>query len=229
MRRTLGKGMAVAAVAAGVLSLYGGSALADSRAQGAAWMPHGDDIQAPANLSVDACGNSHDAAAALNPAAADSCATMTTHVRPGQGAGRPSEEPAGPGHGGSDHSDDRPGPGGDHSTPLSGGETTPPPHSGEETTRLPYGAGDRTPPGGGHGTLPGGGHITAPSGGETTPPVAGHTPPPGGGDGEFPGQSPMLSHTGGAGPAMIAPSAVSAALIAAGVFLYRRGRSAARR
>jgi LPXTG-motif cell wall-anchored protein len=39
----------------------------------------------------------------------------------------------------------------------------------------------------------------------------------------------MLPHTGGDSRAMVATSAASAALIAAGAILYRRGRSAARR
>ncbi|MCE0444711.1 LPXTG cell wall anchor domain-containing protein [Streptomyces tricolor] len=39
----------------------------------------------------------------------------------------------------------------------------------------------------------------------------------------------MLPHTGGDGRTMMATSAASAALIAAGAILYRRGRAATRR
>ncbi|MEW2509089.1 chaplin family protein [Streptomyces sp. NPDC046870] len=85
------------------------------------------------------------------------------------------------------------------------GRTSPPPYGGEESAPRPYG--------GGEGASPGTGRST----------------PPGGGEAEFPGKPPTLPHTGGAGPAMIAASAVSAALIAAGLILYRRGRSASRR
>lgn len=185
--------MSLAAVAAGVLSLYGGSALADSRAQGAgqasAGVLSGDGTQDPAN-PVDDCGDPVDAATAPNPSSADSCATTTAHDRPDQGAGRPAEEPAGPGNGGSG------GPGHDGSDDSGRGRAENPGHAGTD--------------GSGHGASKDPGY-----GGST--------------DSGSPGQPPTLPHTGGARPAMIATSAASAALIAAGVILYRRGRSASRR
>ncbi|MFF5531786.1 chaplin [Streptomyces cinerochromogenes] len=283
MRQTLSKGMAVAAAATGMLSLYGGAALADSRADGAAQgspgVLSGNSVQAPVTVPVNVCGNSVDAAAALNPAFGNSCVTAghgsngrpgsehhEEHGAPGNhsdygtpvdhsGYGTPVDHP---GHGTPGDSTGRPGPGGDHSTPPTGGgrttpppyggkETPPPSYGGEETTPPPYGGettppgggygsppggGHSTPPGGGHSTPPGGGHTTPPyGGGESTPPGTGYTPPPGGGGGgvEHPGQPPVLAHTGGDGPAMMATSAASAALITAGAILYRRGRATARR
>ncbi|MGC4996596.1 LPXTG cell wall anchor domain-containing protein, partial [Streptomyces sp. DT195] len=67
-----------------------------------------------------------------------------------------------------------------------------------------------------HTTPPPGGHTTPPPGGHTTPPPGGHTTPP------------TLPHTGGDSRAMWATSAASAALIAGGVLLYRRGRTTSR-
>ncbi|MFF8903576.1 chaplin [Streptomyces olivaceoviridis] len=257
MRQTLSKGMAVAAAATGVLSLYGGSALADSDAHGAAQgspgVLSGNNIQVPVNIPVNVCGNSVDAAAALNPAFANSCAT---HGRWSESA---DEEHAGSGNGGSQNSGhggsgntgygdsgghhSTPPSGGGHSAPpYGGGKTTPPAYGGEETTPPPYGGGKTPPPpyggeettppahGGGKTTPPpyGGGETTRPpyGGEEGTPPGGGHATPPGG---EYPEEPPVLAHTGGDGPAMIATSAASAALIAAGAVLYRRGRSASRR
>ncbi|UFR04394.1 DUF320 domain-containing protein [Streptomyces sp. Go40/10] len=287
MRQTLSKGMAVAAAATGMLSLYAGAALADSRADGAAQgspgVLSGNNVQAPVTVPVNVCGNSVDAAAALNPAFANSCANVGHAANTnGQAGGEHHEEYGAPG----DHSDygspaDHSGYGSpvDHSTPPTGGsttappyggkettpppyggkettpppyggkETTPPPYGGKETTPPPYGGKDTTPPpyggkettpppyGGGYGSPPGGGHSTPPGGhttppyggDESTPPGTGHTPPPGGGGEEHPPQPPVLAHTGGDGPAMIATSAASAALITAGAILYRRGRATARR
>ncbi|GGS46041.1 chaplin [Streptomyces cinerochromogenes] len=248
MRQTLSKGMAVAAAATGMLSLYAGAALADSRADGAAQgspgVLSGNNVQAPVTVPVNVCGNSVDAAAALNPAFANSCANVGHAANTnGQAGGEHHEEYGAPG----DHSDY--GSPVDHSTPPTGGsttappyggkettpppyggkETTPPPYGGKETTPPPYGGGYGSPPGGGHSTPPGG-HTTPPYGGdESTPPGTGHTPPPGGGGEEHPPQPPVLAHTGGDGPAMIATSAASAALITAGAILYRRGRATARR
>ncbi|MGZ0200164.1 chaplin family protein [Streptomyces sp. RM1] len=110
---------------------------------------------------------------------------------------------------------------GDETTPPPsyGNETTPPPSYGNESTPPPsYGSESTPPPSYGDDTTPppyGGGETTSPP--ETTPPT---TPPPG---------HPSLPHTGGNARAMIATSAASAALIAAGAVLYRRGRSTARR
>ncbi|MFF9581625.1 chaplin family protein [Streptomyces achromogenes] len=191
MRQTLSKGMAVAAVATGVLSWYGGTALADSDAhgttQGSPGVLSGNNVQVPVNVPVNVCGNSVDVAAALNPAFGNSCANVGHAPRPQESTGH---------HDGYGDSDDfghgtRPSPdthttppyGNDKPTtpPYGGGETTPPPYGGEETTSPPYGGEETTsPPYGGEETTP------PPYGGEeTTPPPYGGeetTPPPYGGE-----------------------------------------------
>ncbi|MEV0484652.1 chaplin family protein [Streptomyces sp. NPDC050508] len=110
--------------------------------------------------------------------------------------------------------------GGDHTPPPTGGNHTPPPPTGGDHTPPPPTGGNHTPP------PTGGDHTPPPTGGNHTPPPTGgdHTPPPGGGSHTPP---PVLAHTGS--EAMLATSAVSAALIAGGTILYRRGRAAARR
>ncbi|MFI6351905.1 chaplin [Streptomyces sp. NPDC050743] len=199
MRQTLSRGMVVAAAATGVLSLYGGgSALADSGAQGAAQgsagVLSGNNVQAPVNVPVNVCGNTVDVVAALNPAFGNSCVNAHGSTK--------------------DHSAHRHRPVRESTPPPYGGdESTPPPHGGEVTSPPPYSGDESTPPSGGE--------TTPPSGGETTPP-----PPPGGG--HHYGAPPSLPDTGGEGPAMLGASAASAALIGAGALLYRRGRAARR-
>ncbi|KIE28079.1 hypothetical protein LK08_05265 [Streptomyces sp. MUSC 125] len=206
MRQTLSKGMVVAAAATGVLSLYSASAaLADSHAHGAAQgspgVLSGNNIQAPVNIPVNICGNSVDAAAALNPAFGNSCANQYVPSghwgNPYRGQHRDSDDSDDSGYGDSGGYGDHPGSGGHHPTPP------------------PYGGGGTTPPGGGQSTPPGGGGTTPPGGG--------------GGGHHHPGSPPSLPHTGGESQAMLATSAASAVLIAAGAILYRRGRTAARR
>ncbi|MFF7092594.1 chaplin family protein [Streptomyces rubradiris] len=202
MRQTLSKGMAVAAAATGVLSWYGGTALADSHAhgttQGSPGVLSGNNVQVPVNVPVNICGNSVDAAAALNPAFANSCANVGHAPRPQESTQHPDE------YGDSDDSGHsaRPSPEDTHTTPPygsdkpapsphGGGETTSPPYGGGETTSPPYGGGETTSPpyGGGETTSPpyGGGETTSPpyGGGETTsPPYGGDetTSPPYGGE-----------------------------------------------
>ncbi|MGW7791973.1 chaplin, partial [Streptomyces tricolor] len=98
MRQTLSKGMAVAAAATGMLSLYGGAALADSHAQGAAQGAPGvlavNHVQVPVNVPVNVCGNSVDAGAALNPAFGNSCAAAG-HGSTGRGGSEHSEDHTG--------------------------------------------------------------------------------------------------------------------------------------
>ncbi|MEV4341702.1 chaplin family protein, partial [Streptomyces sp. NPDC049590] len=178
MRHTLSKGLAVAAAATGVLSWYGGTALADTHAhgttQGSPGVLSGNNVQVPVNVPVNVCGNSVDAAAALNPAFGNSCANVGHSPRPQESTPHPG------GYGDSDDSGARPSPGGTHTAPPYGGEETPPPpRGGGETTPPPYGGGETTPPpyGGGETTPPpyGGGETTPPpyGGGETTPPPYG--------------------------------------------------------
>ncbi|KAA0909427.1 chaplin [Streptomyces apricus] len=116
MRQTLSKGMVVAAAATSILSLYSSQAFADSDASGAAadspGVLSGNNVQAPLDVPVNACGNSADVVAALNPAFGNSCDTSAgkhrkpdaSHHGASSGHGAPSGQGAHHGHG-SDHGD----------------------------------------------------------------------------------------------------------------------------
>ncbi|WP_305129630.1 chaplin, partial [Streptomyces parvulus] len=69
--------MVAAAAATGILSLCGSPALADSHADGAAknspGAASGNAVQAPVDVPVNACGNTVDVIAALNPAFGNEC------------------------------------------------------------------------------------------------------------------------------------------------------------
>ena len=251
MRQTLGKGMVAAAAATSILSLCGSPAMADAYTGGTAkdspGVLSGNSLEVPIDAPVNACGDSVDGVAGFNPTFGNSCAGGTESHRHSEHTGRhrwtepsygDSDDDSGygsgddsgygyvehSGYGSGDHSGygsgDHSGYGsGDHSGYGSGDsghgkpdceETPPPPHGGDHTP--PPTGGDHTPP--------------PPTGGNHTPPPTGgdHTPPPGGGSHTPP---PVLAHTGS--EAMLATSAVSAALIAGGTILYRRGRAAARR
>ncbi|MEV6111199.1 chaplin family protein [Streptomyces sp. NPDC052109] len=236
MRQTLSKGMVVAAAAAtGVLSLYGSPALADSHAHGAAkgspGVLSGNSLQVPVHVPVNVCGNSVDAVAALNPAFGNACANdhgsqgrhglLPRHAR-GDSDDDSGHDLGGHGDQPSAGSETTAPPYGDEETtapPYGDEETTAPPYGDEETTAPPYGDDESTPPpyGGDESTPPGGRHSTPPSSGHSTPPSRVETTPP------------SLPHTGGDARAMFATSAASAALIAAGAVLYRRGRATSRR
>ncbi|MGY0067429.1 chaplin [Streptomyces sp. QTS137] len=77
MRQTLSRGAFAAAAATGILSLYGAPALADTHAEGAATnspgMLSGNNVQAPIEVPVNACGNTIGAASALNEASGNTC------------------------------------------------------------------------------------------------------------------------------------------------------------
>ncbi|MFC9280349.1 chaplin [Streptomyces collinus] len=144
-----------------------------------------------------------------------------------------------PGYGGDDHTTPPPY-GGPSSPPSYGGDdhTTPPPYGGHDKPTPPsYGDDHTTPP-------PYGGPSSPPSyGGDdhtTPPPYGGHdkpTPPPYGGEDWTPPhhgshhweQPPSLAHTGADSGTLLGASAASAALIAGGTILYRRGRGASGR
>ncbi|WP_272493588.1 chaplin, partial [Streptomyces coriariae] len=195
MRQTLSRGMVAAAAATGILSLCaGGNALADSTAQGAAkgspGVLSGNSVQAPLHVPVNACGNSVDVIAALNPVFGNSCANLSdahghrSHgTPPGDGESRDGDSGYGDsghdesgygdsGHGESGYGDsghDESGYGdsghGDSGHGDSGyGESG---HGG--AGHEGHGPGDDC---GGYGdTCGGGGHTTPPpGGGHTTPP-----------------------------------------------------------
>ncbi|MGW0222696.1 LAXTG-anchored chaplin ChpA [Streptomyces tendae] len=92
MRQTLSRGMVAAAAATGILSLCGSPALADSHADGAATNSpgavSGNALQVPVDVPVNACGNTVDVIAALNPAFGNECENTSD------------EQPDGNGHGG---------------------------------------------------------------------------------------------------------------------------------
>ncbi|MGI5454940.1 chaplin [Streptomyces sp. CA-249302] len=79
MRQTLSRGMVAAAAATSILSLYGGApALADTHAGGATkdspGVLSGNNVAVPVDVPVNACGDSVDVVAALNPTFGNSCA-----------------------------------------------------------------------------------------------------------------------------------------------------------
>ncbi|MDQ1038535.1 LPXTG-motif cell wall-anchored protein [Streptomyces sp. V3I8] len=157
MRQTLSKGMVAAAAATSILSLCSSQAFADSDASAVAadspGVLSGNSVQAPLDVPVNACGNSANAVAALNPSFGNSCATPTgKHRKPdaprhgatsGHGSshhhapgtdrspGHGSDHAHGSGHGsdhahGSDHgSGGHGGPGHGGPNPHHGGPTTP--------------------------------------------------------------------------------------------------------
>ncbi|MFF8590625.1 chaplin [Streptomyces sp. NPDC015220] len=77
MRQTLSRGVFAAAAATGILSLSGTSAFADTFASGTAedspGVLSGNNVQAPVEVQVNACGNTVDGVAALNGAFGNSC------------------------------------------------------------------------------------------------------------------------------------------------------------
>ncbi|RFC73155.1 chaplin [Streptomyces sp. AcE210] len=77
MRQALNLGMVAAAAATSILSLPGSSAFAasgaDGQAAGSPGILSGNTIQAPLDVPVNACGNSVDVVAALNPTFGNSC------------------------------------------------------------------------------------------------------------------------------------------------------------
>jgi hypothetical protein len=79
----------VAAAATGILSLYATPGFADSNANGAATdspgVASGNNVQVPVHVPVNACGNTVNVIAALNPAFGNSCANRSSSS-PVQGA-----------------------------------------------------------------------------------------------------------------------------------------------
>ncbi|MFF1360585.1 chaplin [Streptomyces sp. NPDC058297] len=77
MRQALNLGMVAAAAATSILSLPGSSAFAasgaDGQAAGSPGILSGNTVQAPLDVPVNACGNSVDVVAVLNPAFGNSC------------------------------------------------------------------------------------------------------------------------------------------------------------
>ncbi|MEV6764207.1 chaplin [Streptomyces sp. NPDC051105] len=245
MRQTLSRGMVVAAAAAGMLSLYASPALADTDATGTAGgspgVVSGNNVQAPVNVPVNLCGNSVDVAAALNPAFGGSCANAsdsgehsddraseTSYGDSGADTSGYGSTGCDSGYGAEGSPGNTPSPYGDETSPPYGDETsppcgettpppspTPPPRPTPSSSQTPSSPSPTPPP------------SRTPSSPSPTPPPPSPTPPPGGGHHQ--GSVPTLPHTGSDRGATLAASAASAALIAAGTMLYRRGRAGSRR
>ncbi|MGW3988582.1 chaplin [Streptomyces sp. NPDC004830] len=233
MRQTLNRGMVAAAAATGILTLCGGAALADTSADGVtAGSPgavSGNNVQVPVEVPVNACGNTVDVAAALNPAFGNSCATdsdggegrhaherhdssgTSAHEDDDTSRGHTEDAPSGGGYGDEEHGD---GGYGEDDGGYGYGDTPPtkPPQSPPVTP--PHTPPPTTPP---H-TPPPGGHESTPP---ATPPGGRHTPP------GTPEQPPSLPETGA--EAVYGAGAAGAVMVAGGVVLYRRGRAASHR
>lgn len=94
MRQVLNKSMIVMAAASGILTAVGGYAHADSSAEGAAvnspGVGSGNVAQVPVHVPVNACGNTVNAVALLNPSFGNECANVDSGKgrQHGQDAGR---------------------------------------------------------------------------------------------------------------------------------------------
>ncbi|GGU06211.1 chaplin [Streptomyces coeruleorubidus] len=237
MRQTLSKGAFAAAAATGILSLYGSPALADSDASGVAkdspGALSGNNVQVPIDVPINLCGNTVEVIGALNESFGNLCRN-SSHKGKGSGADASGVAKGSPGVGSGNvvqvpvdvpvnacgnnvaglgvfneasenscHNSSYGGHGG---------------YGGEDDTEKPSGE-DRTVPPAKDRPTP---HD------EETP----DSPPAPEKDSETPSTSdeetesgplPQLAETGS--EALVAASVASAALMAGGVLLYRRGRT----
>ncbi|MEU8650248.1 chaplin, partial [Streptomyces sp. NPDC048737] len=113
MRQTLSRAMVAAAAATSILSLYGGSALADSHAGGIArnspGAVSGTSAEVPLTVPANACGDSADVAAALTPPSGDSCANTPGDTEKDRSHETSSSGDGGRGYGGSESGEEEPG------------------------------------------------------------------------------------------------------------------------
>ncbi|MDA5144040.1 LAXTG-anchored chaplin ChpA [Streptomyces sp. AD681] len=257
MRQTLSRGMVAAAAATGILSLCGSPALADSHADGAATNSpgavSGNALQIPVDVPVNACGNTVDVIAALNPAFGNECENTSDEQTDGNGHGggygedTSSSASSSTSSSGGSHADGAtvgsPGVGSGNNTQVPVdvpvnlcGNTVDViaalnPVFGnkcENEAEEPPGYGEEEPPP----------PTTPPGYGEEEPPPPTHEePPPPSGEEEPPPpseeehtppapqteQPPVLAETGSEGT--LGAAAAGAVLIAGGAILYRRGRA----
>lgn len=210
--------MVAAAAATGILSLCGNPVHADSGAAGTAsgspGVASGNTVQVPVDTPVNLCGNTVDVVAALNPAFGNACANGSRTGSTTVPAQTPRTTVPSDSH-------DRPGTGNSHG-PGTGNGAVHGPGSGND-----HGPGVPNP------GMPGNGQQDRPSGNGSTPPRT--TPdhqPNAPQAATLPGtapsrMAPTLAETGSEG--VIAASAVSVAMLAGGLVLYRRSRATARR
>ncbi|MFE7229696.1 chaplin [Streptomyces sp. NPDC001231] len=214
MRQTLSRGVFAAAAATSMLTLCGSSALADSQADGVAsdspGVLSGNTIQAPVSVPVNVCGNTVDVVAVLNPAFGNGCANGSPAPRPGPvTVPEPGVTP--PTDGGS-------------TTPPSPATPTPTPAAETPTTGTPPRVVDEPVDEPGESV---GEPVDEPGEPVDEPQRAQTLPAPAAFEHATPDAAPQLAETGTG--ALLASSAASAALIAGGVILYRRGRAATHR
>ncbi|MEV8331573.1 chaplin [Streptomyces niveus] len=107
MRQVTRKGLITVAAAGGVLALGGGYAQADSGADGTAanspGVLSGNNVQVPVHVPVNVCGNTANVVGVLNPAMGNRCANTSDGAGGSHGGS----------HGGKGHTD-APGKGGSH-------------------------------------------------------------------------------------------------------------------
>ncbi|WP_275898150.1 LAXTG-anchored chaplin ChpA [Streptomyces sp. CB09001] len=251
MRQTLSRGMVAAAAATGILSLCGSPALADSHADGAATNSpgavSGNALQVPVDVPVNACGNTVDVIAALNPAFGNECENTSDEQTDGNGGGYGEDASDASSSSSGSHADGAtvgsPGVGSGNNAqvpvdvpvnlcgntvdviaalnPVFGNkcenEAEEPPGYGEEEPPPPT-----TPPGYGEEEPP------PPTHEEPPPPYGEEEPPPPSEEEHTPPappkeQPPALAETGSEGT--LGAAAAGAVLIAGGAILYRRGRA----
>lgn len=250
--------MVAAAAATGILSLCGSPALADSHADGAATNSpgavSGNALQAPIDVPVNACGNSIDVIAALNPAFGNECENASDEQTDGHGGGygedtsssSSSSVSAGSGSHADGATEGSPGVGSGNNAqvpvdvpvnlcgntvdviaalnPVFGNEC-------ENAEEEPPGYGEEEPPP--PTTPPGYGEEEPPPPTDEEPPPSGEEEPPPPTEEEHTPpaaqteQPPVLAETGSEGT--LGAAAAGAVLIAGGAILYRRGRAAAGR
>lgn len=96
MRQVAKKGLITVAAAGGVLALSGGSAFADSAAEGGAkdspGVLSGNVVQVPIHVPVNICGNTVDIVGLLNPSFGNDCVNESGK-KPKPKAEKPSEKP----------------------------------------------------------------------------------------------------------------------------------------
>lgn len=250
MRQVARKGLITVMAAGGVLAVSGGYAHADSGARGGAsgspGVLSGNTIQAPVDVPVNACGNSVNVGGLLNPASGNDCENGSG----GNGSGGDSGSRSGRASGGSQ---DSPGVGSGNTVqapvdvPVNlCGNSVSVGGLGNSTTGNDCGGAEKTQPPAGQDQSDGRPASPAPSDGSGGSGSKSHTPDagpmaPGGVEDRAKGQQrnearphqqivtpplddQQLARTGVSALGVLAPS--SAALLGAGVVIYRRAQAA---